>query len=70
MRVLDRITINPAVCQGQPTIRGMRVTVSLILKLVANNMTVEQIIKAYPELEQEDITQVLQYRELPLDFTS
>ncbi len=61
MRVLDRITINPAVCLGQPTIRGMRITVSLILKLVANGMTTEQIIKDYPEVEPEDITQALQY---------
>jgi len=61
MKVLDRITINPDVCFGQPTIRGMRITVSLIVKLVANGLNAAQIIEAYPELEKEDITQALQY---------
>ena len=61
MKELDRITVDPEVCLGQPTIRGMRMTVSVILKLVAGGMTREEILKAYPELEQEDITQALKY---------
>jgi uncharacterized protein (DUF433 family) len=61
MKELDRITINPEVCLGQPTIRGMRITVSVILKQIASGMTPEEIMKAYPELEREDITQALKY---------
>lgn len=58
---LDRITIDPEVCLGQPTIRGMRITVSLILKLVASGMTRQEIVEAYPEIEEEDIVQSLEY---------
>jgi len=61
MKPLDRITIDPEVCLGQPVIRGMRITVSLIVKLLAGGMTRQEIIKAYPELEEEDITQALKY---------
>ncbi|MFW6160830.1 MAG: DUF433 domain-containing protein [Acidobacteriota bacterium] len=61
MKELDRITIDPEVCLGQPTIRGMRITVSIILKLIAGDMTKEDIINAYPELEEEDIAQALKY---------
>jgi len=58
---LDRIIIRPDVCLGQPTIRGMRVTVAFVLKLLASNLSVTEILKSYPELELEDITQVLNY---------
>ena len=58
---LDRITIQPDICLGQPTIRGMRITVSIILKMLAGNHTVQDVIAAYPELETEDIHQAMQY---------
>ncbi len=61
MKELDRITVDPEICLGQPTIRGMRITVSVILKLVASQMTTQEILKAYPELEEEDILQALKY---------
>lgn len=61
MEELNRITVDPEVCLGQPTIRGMRITVSVILKLVAGGMTKKEILKAYPELEEEDIVQALKY---------
>ncbi|MCJ7547234.1 MAG: DUF433 domain-containing protein [Deltaproteobacteria bacterium] len=61
MEDFDRITIDPEICLGQPTIRGMRITVAVILKQVAQGMTKQEILKAYPELEEEDITQTLQY---------
>ncbi len=51
MKDMDRITVDPEVCLGQPTIRGMRITVSVILKQIAAGMTPEDIMKAYPELE-------------------
>jgi uncharacterized protein (DUF433 family) len=58
---LDRITINPHICLGQPTIRGMRITVAFILKLLASKLSIEEILAAYPELEEEDIRQALNY---------
>ncbi|MDM3848488.1 MAG: DUF433 domain-containing protein [Aphanizomenon gracile PMC627.10] len=59
MAQLDRITINPNVCLGQPTIRGMRITVGFVLKLLASNLSVQEVLAAYPELEDEDIRQAL-----------
>ncbi len=61
MKELDRITVDPEICLGQPTIRGIRITVSVILKLVAGGMTKQEILTAYPELEEEDIVQSLRY---------
>jgi len=57
----DRITYDPQVMGGRACIRGMRITVSLVVKLVANGMTVEQILREYPDLEAEDVHQALQY---------
>lgn len=61
MSMLDRISVDPEVCLGQPTIRGMRITVALLLKLFAAGMSRREILDAYPELEDEDITQALKY---------
>jgi len=61
MNELNRITIDPEICLGQPTIRGMRITVSIVLKQIASGMTTEEIVKAYPELEKEDIVQAVKY---------
>jgi uncharacterized protein (DUF433 family) len=57
----DRITFDPEVMGGRACIRGMRVTVSLILNLTANGMTPEEIVEAYPYLEPEDVHQALHY---------
>jgi uncharacterized protein (DUF433 family) len=56
---LGRITFDPDVMGGRACIRGMRITVSLIVNLVANGMSVEEIIEAYPYLEPDDIQQAL-----------
>ena len=61
MKELDRITVDPEICLGQPTIRGMRITVSIILKSIASGMSKKEILEAYPELEDEDIVQALKY---------
>jgi uncharacterized protein (DUF433 family) len=58
---LKRITINPAVCGGKPTIRNMRFTVSQLLDLLASGMTELEILSDYPYLEKEDILACLQY---------
>lgn len=58
----ERITVNPEVCMGQPTIRGIRITVAFVLKLLASSMSHEKILKAYPELEEEeDILHAIEY---------
>lgn len=56
----DRITFAPNVMGGRACIRGMRVTVSLMVNLAANGMSTEEIIEAYPYLEPDDIRQALQ----------
>ncbi len=61
MEKLDRITVNPDICLGQPTIRGMRITVSVILKMLASGASVQEVVDAYPELEEEDVQQAMQY---------
>jgi uncharacterized protein (DUF433 family) len=57
----DRITFDPNVMAGKACIRGLRVTVSLVLNLVANGMSSEEIVAAYPYLETEDVNQALRY---------
>ena len=61
MLEFDRITFAPNVMGGRACIRGMRVTVSLIVNLVANGMGLDEILDAYPYLEPEDVRQALQY---------
>lgn len=57
----DRVTRNPAVMGGQPCIRGMRVTVGMVLGLLATGTTRERILQAYPYLEAEDIDAAIEY---------
>ena len=61
MDELDRITFDPTVMGGKPTIRGMRVTVGTVVGLVASGYTYTEILAAYPYLEEEDIRQSLVY---------
>jgi uncharacterized protein (DUF433 family) len=61
MLEFDRITFDPNVMGGRACIRGMRITVSLIVNLVANGMSTEDVIGAYPDLEPDDIRQALRY---------
>ena len=60
-RLLDRITVNPDVMVGKPTIRGLRITVEQILKALAAGITTQELLEDYPELEPEDIRAVLLY---------
>jgi uncharacterized protein (DUF433 family) len=61
MPQLPRITRDPAVMGGKPCIRGMRVTVGTVVGLVAAGRTREEILREYPYLEAEDITEALSY---------
>lgn len=59
--LLKRITINPKVMVGKPTIRGLRITVEQILKALAGGVTVHDLLADYPELENEDINAAILY---------
>lgn len=61
LKPFDRLTVDANTMNGKPCIRGMRIQVSLILNLVANGMSTEEVIKAYPYIEPEDISQCLRY---------
>jgi uncharacterized protein (DUF433 family) len=69
----ERISVNPNQMGGVPCIRGLRIPVATVVGMIADGMTEEQILKAYPDLEREDIREALRYaaeavreRELPL----
>ena len=62
--LLSRITVDPQVMSGHPCIRGMRVTVTNILRLLAARHDSDRILKAYPYLEAEDIDACLEYAAL------
>ena len=59
--LLERITLNPEICHGKPTIRNKRYTVELILDLLSAGMKEEEILTDYPALEKEDILACLAY---------
>lgn len=61
MLTIDRITSNPDIMNGKACIRDMRITVSLVLKLLGNGMSKSDIIADYPYLEIEDIDQCINY---------
>ncbi len=61
MKEFDRITQNPAVMGGKPCIRGMRVTVGMIVGQIAVGHTIEELLAGYPYLEHDDIIKALRY---------
>ena len=61
MKEFDRITQNPAVMGGKPCIRGMRVTVGMIVGQISAGHTIEDLLASYQYLEREDIVQALRY---------
>lgn len=61
MITLDRISVDPNICLGQPTIRGLRITVSVILKMLAGGKSIDEVMAAYAELEADDVRQAMQY---------
>lgn len=57
----DRISINSNVCHGRPCIKGTRIWVSLILDLLAGGESIEEILKSYPQLTEEDVRACIAY---------
>ena len=73
MKTLKRITVNPKQMGGLPCIRGLRIPVATVVGMVGEGITEVEILKAYPDLEPEDIREALRYaaeavreRELPV----
>lgn len=60
-QLLARISIDPNVCFGKPCIRGHRIWVSLILDLLAGGMSVEDVLREYPQLEEADVRACIAY---------
>ena len=67
MELMDRITIDPEVMVGKPVIKGTRITVQLIVQLLANGATEAEILNDYPDLKKEDIKAALLYASECLD---
>ena len=67
MNLLERITVDPAVMSGRPCIRGLRVTVANLLRLLAARHSHQRILAAYPYLEQADIDARLLYASMRVD---
>ena len=61
MSFIQRITIDPEICHGKPTVRGLRYPVEMILELLSSGMTVDEILADYEDLEREDILAVLSF---------
>ena len=61
MDMLDRVTQNPSVMGGKPCIRGMRVTVGMVVSQIGAGNNVDDLLRDYPYLEREDVYQALKY---------
>jgi|UniRef100_A0A7V3RGA5 uncharacterized protein (DUF433 family) len=67
MTLLERIEINPMVCNGKPVIKGTRIPVTVILERLAEGESWDKIIIDYPELTRDDIHAALQYAKASLE---
>lgn len=59
--MFDRITFTPGMMGGKACIRGMRIPVSVIVRMIANGASVDEVLADYPDLEKDDVTEALQY---------
>ena len=59
--LLERITIDPQICQGKPVVRGLRYPVETLLELMSAGMTIDEILADYEDLERDDLLAVLSY---------
>jgi uncharacterized protein (DUF433 family) len=55
---LERIVVNPEICLGQSTVRGTRITINVILKLLGGGKSIQEVMAAYPEVEEDDLLQL------------
>ena len=59
--IFDRITVDPNICHGKPTIRGLRYPVNSMLELLASGMSTVEILEDYPDLELQDLLACIEY---------
>ncbi len=59
--LFDRIKVVPGICEGKPTIRGLRITVEFVLRLLGDGYTADQIVCEYPELDRDDVLEAARY---------
>ncbi len=59
--LLDRITIDPAICHGKPCIRGLRYPVEVLLELLSSGMSMDEVLADYPDLEREDLLAAIEF---------
>ena len=69
MIIMDRIELNPKVCNGKPVIKGTRIPISVILEQMAEGESWDTLLAGYPELEREDIQATLLYARASIDHT-
>jgi len=61
MSRLSRITSDPSVCHGQPTVRGLRYPVESLLELLSSGMSIDDVLQDYPDLERDDLLAALEF---------
>jgi uncharacterized protein (DUF433 family) len=61
MSRIHRVTSDPAICHGQPTIRGLRYPVENLLELLSSGMTMDEVLADYPDLERDDLLAALEF---------
>lgn len=69
MTLMERIELNPKVCNGKPVIKGTRIPISVILEQIAHGESWDDLLKGYPELKKDDIKAALLYVRASLDHT-
>ncbi len=69
MNLLDRIELNPRVCNGKPVIKGTRIPVSVIIEQIAEGESWDAVLAGYPELKKEDSQAALQYARASIEHT-
>ncbi len=67
MIIMDRIELNPRVCNGKPVIKGTRIPISVILEQIADGESWDTLLVGYPELKKEDIQATLLYAKASID---
>ncbi len=60
-KLLERITINPRICHGQPVVRDLRYTVESLLEYLAGGDSIEDVLQEFPDLEREDLLACLEF---------
>lgn len=69
MSIMERIEIDPKICNGKPVIKGTRIPIAVLLEQIAQDESWDDLLKGYPELNKDDIKAALLYVRASLDHT-